>query len=379
MTNDNNHGDSKTNKNQNQTSRRSILKAISAGSIFVGASGLVSAGSDEEYVEVTIAEYKGEPQETEEVPESWLNHNQESWVVADNLAEDYLQKGWCKEITRRPSNNRTGGMQEIEIAVKATDRRKARNQMPNRKRGFNIKIEEWEGPGQDECDFNVSCVAGGSTMRLRRIEDQSLRCLAATCPIEVGNQKHLLHCAHGFTTHGSFTASFCDINPFNQYVGQGSCSSDRYFGEVRNVDLARDVVTIRQNPNSTLQGMANTIEGELDRNIRGHITQVGVDILMSNNRIVYQRGRSTCTTNGLITAHGNRQRCGETFREIRFSTGTSGGDSGGPHYHAPGGSDSLNILAPHRGRRGDWADGAAAYQMNAIHGWEFGITPQCSR
>lgn len=98
---------------------------------------------------------------------------------------------------------------------------------------------------------------------------------------------------------------------------------------------------------------------------------------MSNETTVYHRGKTNCTSSGKIVGHGNDQRCGKQFNQIEFNVDLGDGDSGGPNYHAPGGSDSLQLLAPHRG--GTPADGAAAYEINAIHGWEFGITPQCSR
>jgi len=363
---------------KNRTSRRTVLKAISAGSIFAGGNGVVSAAAaDLEKVEVVLAEYKGEAQEVVEVPQEWRDNHLDCQSAFEKLEESFAHKKWVKVISRRNTDEEIEGMRKLDITIEVTDVATAESQIPDQIDGIDISIEEWTRPGPDDCDYSVFCVTGGTSLVTEK-DDGSSSCCTSTCPIEVNGEEKLMSAAHCFTEYSTFEDEFCDVYLSGFIVEQGACDLASDFGHVDDVDLTRDIVSLEESSTSNHDGMDNTIEGETDRDITGHITESGVDILMSNDTIVYQRGRTTCTTSGEITSHDSADRCGDNFDRIVYSSNTTGGDSGGPHYHAPGGtgSDSLYILGPHRG--GD-SMGAAAHDINDELGWEFGINPTCSR
>ena len=211
-------------------------------------------------------------------------------------------------------------------------------------------------------------------------DDSSSTCCTSTCPIEVNGEDKLMAAAHCFTQYSTTEDEFCNVNLNGHEVEQGACDLASHFGWVDDFDLTRDVVSIPESSASGHDGMDNTIEGETNREIAGHATKTQTEILMSNGTTVHQRGHASCTTTGVILSHDDFvQRCGESFYRIRYSTNVTGGDSGGPHYYRPGGSDNLHILGPHRGRISGDAVGAAAYDINNELGWEFGINPTCSR
>jgi len=173
----------------------------------------------------------------------------------------------------------------------------------------------------------------------------------------------MFHCSHVFYEE-------CNDDPEGQQLWE-PYQNDNYIGQLLDYSYSADwsFIDARQAD----AGLANTIRGATG-NLVGHVTEAGLDSLISSNETCYKRGRATCFESGRMTERGiSRTVCGFTARHYTSSTmDRAGGDSGGPTFRYNS-EDNQEAISIHRGRHSDGSLGYACYRIADIHNYQFGL------
>lgn len=351
-----------------------------------GASALGLAAVDarattvDDTVEIVVVEHLGEALVTKEVPQGWYQAVQRSRTVRDVLVDRYQNEAWLGSIGRSAGSASIGGMAVPTITAYARDVATAERKLPSQIDGVTIDIAEHEDPvlnhetpgEQSHCSHldwcnnnNYSCVPGGAYV-VPQLNDGSKSCHSGTCIVTHNGAHRYMTCAHGFLDS-------CSDDISGNRLEQGS--SKQYVGTVTAYSAAQDWAVVSEAWNSQIGGFNNTIIGRSQR-VRGHVTQDGVDTLVSNSQTIYKYGARTCRTSGVVDEERQYTYCNWSEPFVLSTNNVEGGDSGSPHYifYEDGGTWYLAIVGLLHGSTSTHAWCPAAYKISGDHGIGFGAS-----
>lgn len=348
--------------------RRRYLKYT--GSAGLGGLGLTTVGTGVTFggdtVDIVFTRDEDGPAVTKEVPGEWYTRALRSRQVQDALKEQYGGQSWLGSVGRRASAEEVGGLSTFDINVGARDVDAAKRALPDEIDGFTIDVRGYEEPDPHSwCNtYSYYCVPGGAYVVVEQ-NDGDLKAHSAACIAKNSSgYVRYLTCAHGFL------ADCGDDIKYNK-LWQGS---DRnYVGYVTSWHDTQDWALVRESSYSEVAGINNKIISA-SPDVRGWVTEDGIDYLISTDYTTYQYGARTCRSSDELRGDDWYWWCGGWTKRGNTYTDAISGDSGSPHYIYYDGY--VYLIGPHFGH--DPVTGfrlpQLAYRIHDAHGITFGST-----
>lgn len=333
MTSSNNSGS--TNKSENRTSRRTVLKTIGAGAIFAGGTGIVSG--DDNKIEITVA-YTKEGRMTRLVSKSWWEDCQHVERVRDTVADTYLNGGGIDSIGVTGSENQIDGHTQMQIRVTydkdEVDQEEVTDRIPDSKEGVNIVSEGINGGGPTSCpqDSTRDPVPGAIRQGNDKdgTADTSDNTFCAKAYYEPFDEDVIVATAHVYANDGDPCAytpmgekSYqYDTDDANREVGEVIQYSGMHdwaavdFNGRGNLSSTEDIITI--NGETELSGIWASYQYLIDNQITVHRSA-----LATGHESSYLRAYNVSNNDNCVTYNGEG---------VEFLMTTAVGDSGAPYY-----------------------------------------------
>lgn len=348
--------------------RRDVLKSIGGGvgvsaGVGITTTSVVGEPSPEEVEIVTVR--SGEKiKETATVSRRWWEHVQTSRRVRKELGERYKTVDEVKSLSRAPSkDDRIHDRWRTHVRVYVEDIDSVDTQIPDVVNGIDIRTLQYnEGelhscnqttenplPGGIQGAGNSSSCGTGATWCCRLRDPDT-------------DEKYMLHCAHAFDA--------CDDT---QYDAKNRCNK---VGELLMYSGSRDAAITEQTSYMDIDGYSDLIKGENHGRIKGHLSENGIENLLSqgsDGEKVYKMGMTTCKTEGYVKDMNrcNSLNCGSDICEyVGITNASDSGDSGGPYYQKKWDPTTkkpyIAMVGTHSRALGDGAQGIASYE---IYNW----------
>jgi hypothetical protein len=340
-------------------SRRSLLKATSGTFVSVPfVSRQVRA--NESSIVITTDEYRNVSIATEEVPNKWYKQIQDARVGVRRLNIEYQDEDWLVSIGQKGSDERINGLRFHKIKMGITSFDEAPDSLPSESNGVSVEVVE-EGPPTPECVTTCSCVKGGSNIN---------HGLSNGCTVdEPDNGLGIITAAHGFGDCGD------DIEDLEV----NSCPNDNSdkIGTVEEYSWSYDFAYAEETSDAGISGLDNEILAA-NYEVQGHVTEDGIDHMISNDEVAHKYGQTTCHTQGIVQNKVSYDLCdnGTSVTYVTTSAGSDSGDSGCPHFRDRDNYGITTVVGIHHGHTSDaWA--SAAYEINNNFEIEFTNNKSC--
>lgn len=350
--------------------RRSILKALGAGSlVFTGSQPVASRpGRDTVEIETTKRGRADGPDEvlrTKEVPRAWYEHQRHVRKVKEQVGERFVDDDGVRSVGITAHGDRIGEYQRQAVKIDLVGNSISRS-IPERANGVPVIVEPNAPPprrqGHDSCtnaneyDGYYSPVKGG--VIVEQSSDALYDCSGfgtLCCRVEYGGAgNYFLGASHvwGCTSD--------DHSGADVYQHGGK------IGTIKNDWKSHDAVLIE--PDGS-RSFSNDVVDSSDP-IYGYETENEISSMVSSNASVQKRGiNSGAGTATLREYKETINSCGYTVYDcIRYDTWDKGnGDSGGPYFVNDGYYNSLVGMHSWGTEFGQETKGAAAYALRAAH------------
>lgn len=350
--------------------RRSVLKAIGAGSLAFTGSQQVTARPPDDTVEIATtkrgrADGPDEVLRTKEVPRAWYQHQQRVQRVDEQLTNKFIDVDGVRSVGITAHGDYVGDHQRQAVKIRL-DGDSIPRRIPDHVEGVPVLVEH-NTPAprpetHDDCqnanhyDGYYSPIEGG---------------------IVVENSWDALYDCSGFGT----TCCRVEYGGSGQYYLSAShiwgCSSSDHsgsavyqhggkIGTIKNDWKSHDVVLIE--PDGSRSFSADVVDSS--QQIYGYETKDQVSSMASTGATVQKRGVNSGAGTATVDDYEETiNSCGyTTYDAIRYKTWDKGnGDSGGPYFVDDGYYNSLVGMHSWGSEFGQDTKGAAAYAMRHAH------------
>lgn len=340
-------------------SRRSLLKATSGSFISVPLVSRHVRANESSRVIITD-KYKNIPIATEEVSGRWYNQIQNARVGVRRLEDEYQGEPWLVSIGQKGGDERINGLRFHKIKLGITSFDDAPDDLPSESNGVSVEVVEEDYPNT-ECITTCSCVKGGSDINY----GMSNGCTVEEPTWGLG----IITAAHGFGDCGD------DIE--DSEVTSCPSGDSGKIGRVEQYSWSHDFAYAVETSDAEISGLDNEIISA-NYEVQGHITEDGIDHMISNDEVAHKYGQTTCHTQGIVQDKVSYDNCnnGTSVTYITTGANSDSGDSGSPHYRNRDNYGVTTVVGVHHGSTSNaWA--SAAFEINNNFGIEFTNSTSC--
>lgn len=340
-------------------SRRKYLKAASA--LGISAVGVQSVHAEGDRTELVVTRNSDGPVGTRVVSTKWYNQAQKAKGEANTLKRQLLGHSDVASIGIGTGDSTIGGLKEKVIEI-SLERDSTSASIPEHVDGIDVRVKS-NASTEFQCyEDTYDTLQGGISIR------SDYESGSACCRVYKGGTPYLLTALHVFTD----TEGPCGS------TGDGTAYQGlNLVGSVEDSKTSHDATWININDQVSLS------DGIIDEsaNVKGWVTQSGLDTYSSDGTTLHKRGVSTCKENYTIDSYDNsfNLNCGNMTEVVHYNGDSERGDSGSIVYFI---SDAGNAFVSGllSGRRTvdcgyfcskDVAFGSAAYAMNDQYGLNF--------
>lgn len=140
--------------------------------------------------------------------------------------------------------------------------------------------------------------------------------------------------------------------------------NSKKLGEVKRYSWDQDFAFAKETSDAAISGLDNEIISA-SYTVQGHVTENGIDSMISNSEDGEKYGNATCHTKGTVKEKIDFTPCsnGTAVPYIKTGANASTGDSGCPHYRDLNNYGLTTVIGIHWGSGTD-AIVSAAYAIN---------------
>lgn len=379
------------NKSQMDTSRRTLLKTVSTGSITWGMSSIVGAASEPTKT-IVVERRQGDPATTEEVPKRWWNHVEVVKRKRTQFRSEYQRDNAILGIGIGFGRDEIAGRTKRTLIFQLKSGRTPDETIPTEVKNIAVTRKEYD-PDEteyDSCNPTDYCdtqtyesIPGGSNIR----HNDSNQGFSAMAKAILDNSNYddkeaIVTCLHPY-----IDGDYCE-DPVvwgSTYSGwQMEWIGDTWDGAVqdRHQDIA--LVPVDSTQVNAIPKVKNSYNDSIP--VSGVTTKDGIINRIGDEVIRY--GARNCKETGTIDSLGESiAACsGGSTADWVFIDDIcrGGGDSGAPYYLTWSSSrcaEHARLVSIHRGSPGgtpdDVAHGCAAYEMEDSYPFWFDTELQC--
>lgn len=342
-------------------SRRKWLHSVGGGALVFTTHGVLDTRSDDAKKIITAAN-RGEAVRTEVVPNEWYEKIIDSRRARDRLVDELYSHDDVGEITITTEDEKIEGLAIPKIEIGLLKDGEVPDPIPSRVEGIKIETTTHRPP-QTECNSQAyDCVPGGCRVDTEG-QDGDFFWHSGACAVDYNLNEHFITCAHGMGDCGDG-----DLSGHEVRVGEDS--SAKKIGTVQEHSWAGDWAVCNVSSDNEIDGLANEVLG--GNSIAAHVTENGIDYLMSNSSTVHKYGDATCQTSGTVDGKPTYTYCNSSREWVRTTANSQGGDSGGVHFVNYDNAGETDIIGVHHGSTSNaWA--SPAYTIVNNTSIDFGI------
>jgi len=334
-------------------SRRKYLKTASA--LGISAIGVQSVHAKGDRTEVVVTRDSDGPVGTRIVPTEWYNQTQKARRKSNELKEQLLNHPDVASIGIGTGDSTIGGLKEKVIELSLEGDSTSAN-IPEHVDGTNVEVKTNASTEFQSCyEKTYDPLRGGISV------SSDYESGSACCRVYKGGTPYLLTALHVFT---DTTGPCGNTGDGNAYQGIN------FIGNIAGSRTNHDSVWININDQVSLN------DGIVDEsaNVKGWVTQSGLDTYSSDGTTLHKRGVTTCKDTYTVDSYDNSisLSCGNQTEVVYYNGNAEKGDSGGIIYFI---SDAGNAFVSGllSGTRtvdcgyfcsNDVVFGSAAYAMN---------------
>lgn len=338
--------------------RRSLLK-VASGALITASPVIRKGRANDSFVEIVTGVYEGTPIATEQVPKKWYNQVTDARIGGRKLINKYSGEPWLVSIGQTAANERINGLSTHKLKIGVTAYDDAPNDLPDINNGIKVDIVEKDTPNK-ECSTTCSCVKGGSNINVG-----SNGCTVKDPNLGLG----VITAAHGIGDCGD------DIQ--NEVIKSCPVFDPKKIGEVEKWSWNQDVAFAVETSDAAISGLDNEIISATYE-VTGHVSEDGIDYMISNGEEAHKYGQKTCHTKGTVKSKSYLDVCGNGISRTFIETGADAdtGDSGCPHYRELDNYGIVNVVGIHHGS-GVNSYASAAFEINEKLDLEFTNSKTC--
>lgn len=338
--------------------RRRYLKT--AGVLGISAVGVRSVHAEGDRVEVVVTRDSDGPVGTRQVPTKWYNQTQKARKKSDLLKQQMLGDPDVASVGIGTGESTIGGLKEkvVEVSLKGESTTAS---IPESVDGIGVEVKT-NASTEFHCYDNTYQTLKGGISVSSDYEKGS-----ACCRVYKGGTPYLLTARHLFTSN----SSPCGSTGTNAYQGAN------LIGSPKGSKAKHDTLWIDINDQVSMN------DGIIDESadVKGWVTQSGLDTYSSDGTTLRKRGISTCDRDYTVDSYDNSVSlsCGTMTEVVHYNGNSKKGDSGGIIYFVSDAGTAFvsGILSGQRTVdcgvfcSKDVVFGSAAYAMNNQYGLDF--------
>lgn len=342
-----------------QISRRQYLKTASA--LGLGAVGVQSVHAEGDRTKVVVTRDADGPVDTRAVPTKWYDHTQRARTKSDALKEQLLSQSDVASVGIGTGESTIGGLKEKVIEVSLKGESTTAN-IPEHVDGIDVRVNTNESTEYHCYENTYDTLKGGISL------SSSYGTGSACCRVYRDGTPYLLTARHVFTDTGTPCGS----------TGSSAYQGSNYIGSVQGSRTRHDSLWIDVT-NSDVSLSDSIVDETAD--VRGWVTQSGLDTYSSDGTNLQKRGINTCKETYTVDSYDNtvNLNCGSQKKVVHYNGDSGSGDSGGPIYYVSDEGEAFvsGILSGERSVScGVFCSknvvfGSAAYAMNNQYGLNF--------
>lgn len=381
-------------KKLHRFTRRRILKTLSAAGVSSAALGLLDVdtvrGAASDQIPISM---DTEGNSTTYVEADWYDRLVKAREVFKTIENGFLPEQAnprAKMATKRIRDAVTGvwldagtGNSDPHIIVSVVEdapgRGDAPGAIPEKMRGIPVEIEYTEREEETACSASsksdTSEMPGGLQVDFYGPNDGYAN---GTLTSRVWNRDNydtlLMTAAH---VPENAVEDECGI----ELQGMDAYHNGTKIGEVDHVRHDHDVATIYPTDTTALDKVWNPGNHSQKFHVKDTMSADGIDTFVSNNEKIKKCGRTTCLTEGTVSARGKKERayvneeCTEYWYDcVRWGGFTSidAGDSGSLAFGADPNGDGYLATNINSWRWFDYSSGPAGYAIDNNHNYYWG-------